>query len=443
VTLLSKRDLLAGGGAALAGLFTPAALARAAEADWAVPVELQHRMYAAAMAIAKKKVRGGPGDPAYPKPFVDAAFSPHIFQWDTCFIAGYAKYHQDELPIRNALDNFYERQASDGFICREYDEKGRPFWPEDHPVSINPPLFAFAELELHSQRPDLARLGAVYPKLQAYFDFIERRYRGDDGLFFGDALGSGMDNIERYPDGWSDDHEGIPLHNLYPEVFDYKGLSAEWNRQGRMVDLSAQMALFADNLRTIAGLVGRLRDMPRYARVHARIAEAINARCWSEPDGFYYDLGYGAQIRRRHIGMYWVMLADVAPPERLQRMLARLTDPAQFWRRIPVATTPADQPGFSPKGNYWKGSVWAPTNYMTIRGLKRSGHEDLAGRLARQYYWCVAQVFKATGTFWENYAPDALDHGDIARPDFCGWTGLVPIAVWREYISAEAQVQQS
>src|SRR5579864_6364882 len=254
---VGRREVLqAGGLAALAAAFSPAAVARAAADDWAVPVDLQHRMYDAALAIAKKKVRGGAGDAAYPKPFVDAAFSPHIFQWDTCFIAGYAKYHQDELPIANALDNFYARQTDDGFICREYDDKGRPFWPEDHPVSVNPPLFAFAELELFGQRRDAGRLRAVYPKLVAYFDFIERRYRGDDGLFFSDALGSGMDNIERYPDGWSDDGQGIPLHNLYPEVFDYKGLSAAWNRQGRSVDLSAQMALFADNLRTIAGLIG-------------------------------------------------------------------------------------------------------------------------------------------------------------------------------------------
>ncbi len=438
MTLFSKRDLLmAGGAAALADLFSPALLARAAADDWAVPVDLQHRMYDAALAIAKKKVRGGPGDPAYPKPFVDAAFSPHIFQWDTCFIAGYAKYHQEELPIKNALDNFYDRQTRDGFICREYDDKGRPFWPEDHPVSINPPLFAFAELELFGQRADVARLHAVYPKLAAYFDFIERRYRGDDGLYFSDALGSGMDNIERYPDGWTDDGRGIPLHNLYPEVFDYKGLSAEWNRQGRSVDLSAQMALFADNLRTIAGTIGRTRDMPRYAEAKNAIARAVNALCWNEADGFYYDLGYGRQIRRKHIGMYWLLMAGIAPAPRLARMVAHLTDPAEFWRRIPAATWPADQAGFDPKGGYWKGSVWAPTNYMTIRGLARAGRRDVATRLARQYYWAVAQVFLATGTFWENYAPDATDRGDNSRPDFCGWTGLAPIAIWREFIAGE------
>ena len=432
----SKRRLLQAGGLAVleAGL-GHAAFAQAARYDWAVPVPLQRDMYRTAIDIAKKKVRGGPRDPAYPKPFVDAAFSPHIFLWDTCFIAAYAKYHQAELPIANALDNFYVRQDTDGFICREYDQAGQAFWPKDHPVSINPPLLAFAELELYGQSRDRDRLAAVYPRLKRFHEFLVRTYRRDDGLYFSDALGSGMDNIPRYPEGWKDDHTGIPIHNLHPEVFAYGGLSAAWNRQGRSVDFTAQMALFADNLRTIAGLIGETADVAAHAQAHADIGAAVNRHCWNEADGFYYDLGYGAQIRRKHIGMFWVMLAGIAPPARLSRMLGHLVDPGQFWRRIPVATWPADQPGFSPVGSYWMGSVWAPTNYMVIRGLQRCGQPALATKLARQYYWSVAQVFKSTGTFWENYAPDALTRGNDSRPDFCGWTGLAPIALYREFIS--------
>jgi hypothetical protein len=400
-----------------------------------VPPELQQRMYAAALDSAKRHVRGGePGSP-YPQPFVDAAFSSHIFLWDTCFIAAYAKYHQDELPIQAALDNFYLRQDPDGFICREYDAQGRPFWPKDHPVSINPPLLAFAELELFSRVPDHARLKAVYPRLVSFFQFLMTHYRGDDGLFFSDALGSGMDNIPRYPDGWRDDGRGIPLHNLYPKVFDYELLSSKWNRQGRSVDFSAQMALFADELAQIARIVGQKRDISRWRDAHADISGAINAHCWSEVDGFYYDLGYGAQIRRKHIGMFWTLLAGVASRDQARKMIAHLMNPAEFGRRVPAPAWPADQAGFSPRGDYWMGGVWAPTNYMLLRGLRRCRAEATARQLARAYYWAVAQVFEATGTFWENYSPDFLAPGRIARSDFCGWTALAPIAVLREFIS--------
>ena len=435
---LSKRQILRGTGAVAAAWTLQglsAAFAAAQADDWAVPTDLQNAMYARAMALAKQKVRGGPADPVYKKPFLDAAFSGSIFLWDTCFLSVYAKYDQAELPIAAALDNFYALQDSEGYICREYTAGGKPFWPRDHPVSINPPLLGFAELELYNHGGDLDRLRRVYPALKAFHTFILTHYRGQDGLFFSDALGSGMDNIPRYPLGWQDDGLGLPLTNLHPELFVYDGLNPKWNRQGRSVDMSAQMALFSENLATIAHLIGQEQEARHYQTLHAQIASAINQLCWSEADGFYYDLGYGQQIPRRHIGMFWVMLAGVAPPDRCQRLVARLTDPAQFWRRLPIASTPADDPNFSPAGTYWLGSVWAPTNYMIIRGLERCGYADVARRLARQYYWCVAEVFKTTGTFWENYAPDSLVPGDPARSDFCGWTALVPIALYHEYIA--------
>jgi hypothetical protein len=399
--------------------------------DKALSVE----MYNKALSIAKNKIRGGEKDPVYKKPFVDAAFSSNIFYWDTCFIATYAKYHQEELPIGNALDNFYALMEPDGFICREYTKEGKPMWPRDHPVSVNPPLLAFAELELYAVSKDLQRLAAVYPKLKKHFEHWTQTWRGEDKLFFNDALGSGMDNIERYPREWQDDKKGIPIHNLHPELFNYDGLTPAWNKQGRMVDTTAQYALFTRQLSIIADLVGRSEDKSNYDRLYSETKEALNNLCWNEEDAFYYDLGYSKQIRRKHIGMFWTLMAGIVPKEKLSRFLAHLTNPNEFWRKIPVATTSADEPEYSAKGDYWRGSIWAPTNYMVLRGLSQYGEHKLARKLAGEYYWAVAEVYKKTKTFWENYAPDTIDKGNIAREDFCGWTGLVPIAVYREFIS--------
>jgi len=401
---------------------------------WFVSESLQKEMYAKAIDIAKQKIRGGPTDPVFKKPFVDAAFSSNIFLWDTCFIACYAKYHPTELPIENALDTFYNLQDIDGFICREYTKEGGPMWPKDHPVSINPPLLAFAELELYSRSGNTKRLRHCYPALKKFYDFLVKHYRMDDQLFFSDALGSGMDNIPRYPDGWKDDGKGITVNNLYPEIFRYDDTDSRWNKQGRAVDLSAQMALFAEQLSTIAGLINKKKDIAAYKQLYNETRSAINQYCWNEADGFYYDLGYGKQIRRKHIGMFWVLMAGIVPKDKLGKVLAHLTDPKQFWRKFPVATYPADQTEFSPAGNYWLGSVWAPTNYMVIKGLLRYDQKKLATLLAKQYYWSVAEVFKKTKTFWENYAPDSIAQGNPARPDFCGWTGIVPITLYHEFI---------
>jgi neutral trehalase len=73
---------------------------------------------------------------------------------------------------------------------------------------------------------------------------------------------------------------------------------------------------------------------------------------------------------------------------------------------------------------------------MILKGLLNYGQKTLATKLAHQYYWAVAEVYKKTNTFWENYAPDFIDKGNVARPDFCGWTALVPIAVYKEFIES-------
>ena len=71
---------------------------------------------------------------------------------------------------------------------------------------------------------------------------------------------------------------------------------------------------------------------------------------------------------------------------------------------------------------------------MVIKGLTAVGKHDLAQDLAEKTYAAVAEVFEATDTFWENYAPDLVSYGMPAKLDFCGWTGSVPIAIYNEYI---------
>jgi len=68
-----------------------------------------------------------------------------------------------------------------------------------------------------------------------------------------------------------------------------------------------------------------------------------------------------------------------------------------------------------------------------IRGLENYGYSDLARELALSHLELVAQVFKKTGTIWENYAPDAVQPGKPAKGDFVGWSGIAPIMYLLEY----------
>jgi len=425
----------------------------ALDCSFEVTQELSERMYDKALEITKSKVRGGDPEPFFKKPFVDAAFSDNIFLWDTCFIVAFAKYHLDELPVYQALDNFYGRIEEDGFICREYRKDGRPLWSKDHPVSINPPLLAFAETEIYGLKKDVARLQKAYPILKKNFEFHVNTYQGEDKLFWGDTLGMGMDNIPRFPRGWTTDKgNGMTHHELGEKLGKMSGSTGEerlnsfireyvntlqgvWNDEGRLVDFTAQMAMYALQLKFIANEIGATDDIQFYEDFHAEVKDALNSLCWSDEDAFYYDLGFEKQIKRKHIGMYWTLLGELVPEKHMDRFLAHLTNPDEFYRKTPLPALSADDPDYKGWGDYWLGGVWAPTSYMVLKGLSANGKHDLAQILATKTYAAVAEVFEATHTFWENYAPDLISYGMPAKKDFCGWTGLVPIAIYKEYIN--------
>src|SRR5262249_18277730 len=53
--------------------------------------------------------------------------------------------------------------------------------------------------------------------------------------------------------------------------------------------------------------------------------------------------------------------------------------------------------------------------------------------IALQHLNLVAQVYKQTGTIWENYSPEREAPGNPAKRDFVGWSGIGPILYLLRY----------
>jgi hypothetical protein len=150
------------------------------------------------------------------------------------------------------------------------------------------------------------------------------------------------------------------------------------------------------------------------------------------------------------------LLAGSTPENHLSRLVTHLENPAEFKRTHRIPALSADDPDYSGTGNYWCGGVWAPTNYMVLKGLDEIGQNDLAHDIAKNHLENVVRVFESDDTswagaeqfrryfhladlevddkhtLWENYAPDAIKPGSHSKPGYVGWTGLPPIAVLLE-----------
>ena len=117
---------------------------------------------------------------------------------------------------------------------------------------------------------------------------------------------------------------------------------------------------------------------------------------------------------------------------------AHLNNEQEFKTEHRVPTLSKDHPEYNEKGGYWCGSVWAPTNYMVLKGLDSYGKYDLSYEIACTNLDAVVGVFKDTGTVFENYSPEKVDgkfmKGSPSLPDFVGWTGIIPISIMFEYV---------
>ena len=70
--------------------------------------------------------------------------------------------------------------------------------------------------------------------------------------------------------------------------------------------------------------------------------------------------------------------------------------------------------------------------------LDGKGHisrEAAAKKYAQRYYAAYAELYRSTGTIWENISPEQYDcPKKVSAPDFCGWGALVPVTIAREFL---------
>ena len=350
--------------------------------------------------------------------YIDTAFNGCLFMWDSVFILFFGRYGRRAFDFQRTLDNFYAKQHKDGYICREIDEaNGEERFERYDPPSTGPNVMPWSEWEHYINLGDRERLARVFPALLAYYHWY-RTYRAwPDGTYFA-AGWIAMDNQPRFPP-------------------DSNTLEHQWWSHGHMswIDTTCQAIVAARQLVSMAEVLGRRAEVADLEQEAEALSRFVNAHLWDEAQGYYFDRWRDGQLNGcKSVAAFWALLAGIVPPERLPRLVAHLCNPAEFDRPHRVPTLSADNPIYNPEGEYWRGSVWASTNYMILRGLTQVGEEALAHEIGRNHTEMVAEVYRQTGILWENYAPERAARGNHSKANYVGWTGLPPITVLFEYV---------
>ncbi len=337
--------------------------------------------------------------------FIDPGFNQNTFQWDSCFMVLFARYAEPNFLAIGTLDNFYAKQHADGYICREITRStGKDFvlW-NDLDNTINPPLFSWVEWENYLLTGDKSRFHNVLAPLVKYYLWIQQHRCRPNGLYWNTGLGSGEDDLVRSKTAYS------------------------------YIDMTAQQAQNAYYIARIAEAVGNKSVANYFDDQNKELANLVTKQMWDAKTGFFYDLKEnGRPTGIKTVLGFWPMLAHIASEAQAKSLVAHLQDPKEFWRPNLVPALAADEPGYTPKGEYWNGSVWAPTNYMVVKGLQDYGYEDLATQVTTVYLDNMSKVLDQTGTLFEHYAPE-MPMG-LGVKDFVGWSGDGPISLLIENV---------
>ena len=406
--------------------------------------------YFKAWEMAHDRIDEIPGIPA-PRYMDEAHRSDRIWIWDTCFMVHFCKYCPDEFPGIESLENFYGVMLADKNVplpkvkgnvwCGA--ERGKMLtFTIHHPD--NPPLFAWTEYVYALQTGDRARLEKVYCEkrwLQRWYEMFEAfdpaapqpygsvvgvaAKKDPNGYHWG-GCPSGMDNTPRGRKGVKDAGDPGSCPNN-PDLL--------W------VDAFAQQGLSALYLSRIAELLGRTDEAKAWLAKYEAAKAKINALYWNEKKGFYYDIHASNCSRStvEAISGFWPMLAEMPTKAMAGRMAELVRDDGVFGGTVPTPSLSRRDADFHADGTYWRGSVWLPTTYMTLKALDVYGEAATAREMGRRLVDDMYRTYKEfePHTIWECYSPTepkpaTNKKNRYVRYDFCGWSALGPISLFIE-----------
>ncbi len=409
-------------------------------------------LYYKAWELAFAHIKEIPGMPQ--TPYMDEAFcNLHIWIWDTCFMSLFCKYAGSVFPGVESFRNFYEVLHADGrlpaVIATEDDAvwtgrvPGEPYELQIH-IADNPPLFAWGEYQnalLRGDKNYLKRLLYEEQFLQKHYEWIEslRESVIVKGVFvptclIADPYGykweggrSGMDNTPRGRCGERTE-EQRPNN---PDML--------W------IDAICQQALSADMIAKLFSIVGDTDACRLWNERFLEKNRIINELYWDDEDGFYYDIDCHTHraYKVKSIASYWTMTAGIAPNDRAVVLVKELENAETFGGPVPFPSLARNDGDFQADGEYWRGSVWLPTAYAALVGLKNYGFyreaHELSCRLLE--HMCKTYAEFEPHTIWEAYSPEKHEPAynetgtaTYVRPDFCGWSALGPISSYIEFV---------
>ena len=360
-----------------------------------------------------------------------------IFEWDSFFNAL-------ELGVESSK---HAMDAVTAVLQTQYANGNIPNWRSRFggtPDRSQPPVGSYVILKLFQRLGDLDFLRSAYPTLEKWHAFWTspkaggraRRDGNGDGLL---EWGSDIELLPAAVPSWEKDatlRQRAAWESGQDDLpnWDEAGANDETGTLTmNCLDLTSLYALDAWCLGQIAALLDRDADAKRYAEEYARLRSLINANLWNEKEGFYFDRHWDGRFStHKAASNFYPLLAGIPDDRQARRIVQHLLNPAEFWGDYVIPTISRDDPAFKPTDQqYWRGTIWPPTNYLVYQGLKAYGFDAVAGEFARRSVNLFLRAWEAFQLCPENF--DSLT-GEAGGQRYQSWGPLFVLVGLEEYI---------
>ncbi|MEJ2237655.1 MAG: trehalase family glycosidase [Gemmatimonadales bacterium] len=281
------------------------------------------------------------------------------------------------------------------------------------PDRSQPPVGSFAVLKQYLRTGDRSLLETAFPYLERWSEWWRapkgrgtRRDGNNGGLY---QWGCDLELLGESPAPWENEashHQMAAWESGQDDLPNWD--DAHWVEETQTfdldcVDLNSLLALDFDCLSLIASELGKEETAARYRGLYAELTARINGLLWDDVRGMYLDRLWNGDLSPRVAASnFYALLAGIAEPEQAARMLETLLDKRKFWGPYVIPTISRDDPAFNDQ-QYWRGSIWPPTNYLVYEGLRRYRFDEVAGELASRSVELFLRSWRDYQLCRENY----------------------------------------
>ncbi len=309
-----------------------------------------------------------------------------VGEWD-CFFDSLLTSLEDEGQTAAGIHAILSSQTPTGLVPNMASGNGTT------PDRSEPPVASYVVWKVYQRREDRALLDWAYPRLKKYHEWWLND-RGDgqpwrdgnrDGLLeLGSDRGSGSTVGGRGTLQDAKYESGMDDSPMYDDVV-YDPHTYTMNLAD--VGLNSLYTLDAECLSKIAAILGKDEDSRKFAADYEQHRQLVREKLWNEKDGIYENRYWDGRFSNRLSPTnFYPLLAGIATPEQAARMIKEhLLNPQEFWGKYVAPTIARNDPAFHDQF-YWRGDIWAPTDYLLYEGVNRYRFDDVALEYAEKSY---------------------------------------------------------